>query len=260
MNLSRRNALALGAAGLAGAALNIGVGARAWAEENEMAEPDYIETGSGTISIYPIAHASLALAAPGLTIYSDPVGDVAAYDGLPSADLILVTHEHGDHFNTDTLTGLMQAHTRLVTNPAVFGKLPETLKARAEQIGNGQSTEVMDITIDAIPAYNTTPDRLNYHPEGRDNGYVLTIGAARIYIAGDTEDIPEMRALTGIDLAFVPMNLPYTMDVDQAADGVIAFAPKVIYPYHYRGSDIERFKALVDAAGKPIEVRFGEWY
>ena len=260
MKLTRRRTLGLGAAAfaapIAGPALNIS----ALAQETKMAEPDFIETQAGSISIFPVSHASLALAAPGLTIYSDPVGDAAMYEGLPPADLILVTHEHGDHYNADTLEALSGDQTSLITNPAVYDMLPSALKSRATRMANGEATEIMGITVDAVPAWNTTPERQQYHPQGRDNGYVLAIGGSLIYIAGDTEDTPVMRSLSDIALAFVPMNLPYTMDVEQAASAVLEFAPKVVYPYHYRGSDIDRFKSLVDEGGKPIEVRFGPWY
>ena len=138
--------------------------------------------------------------------------------------------------------------------------LPAELQAKATAIANGESTTANDIAIDAVPAYNVTPDRLQYHPKGRDNGYVLAIGGMRVYIAGDTEDIPEMRALTDIDIAFVPMNLPYTMSIEQAADGVAAFRPGEVYPYHSKGSDIEAFAALVAEKAPDTEVLIRNWY
>lgn len=229
-------------------------------ESGEHGMSDMIKGGSGDIAIYPVQHASLALKGGGKVIYSDPVGDVSAYADLPKPDLILITHEHGDHYNAETLGGLMGENTKLLANPAVFDMLPADIKSRATKIGNGETTTIIDLSISAIPAYNSTEDRKKYHPEGRDNGYVLSLDGKRIYIAGDTEDIPEMRALTGIDLAFIPMNLPYTMDVEQAASGVSAFAPKVVYPYHYKGSDVEMFKKLVDAGDSGTEVRLAKWY
>lgn len=216
--------------------------------------------GAGDIMIHPVSHASLALQGGGKVIYVDPVGDAAAYADLPKPDLILVTHEHGDHYNSDTLGALLGENTKLLTNPAVFGKLPSDLKSRASEIGNGGNTEVVGLSIAAIPAYNTTDDRKKFHPEGRDNGYILSLDGKRIYIGGDTEDIPEMRALEGIDLAFVPMNLPYTMDETQAASGVVAFKPKVVYPYHYKGTDTAKFKSLVAAETDAVEVRLHDWY
>lgn len=221
---------------------------------------DTYETDNGKISIFPISHASFVMTVPGMVIYNDPIGGAAAYEGQPAPDLILITHEHQDHFDPETLAGIVKDGTRLLTNPAVHGMLPEELKARATAIGNGENTTVGDISIDAIPAYNTTEDRLKYHPKGRDNGYVLSIDGRRVYIAGDTEDIPEMRALTDIDVAFVPMNLPFTMDVDQAASAVTEFAPAYVYPYHYQGSDPQAFADKVAAAGAKTQVVMGPWY
>lgn len=255
MNLTRRRTLSLGAAAGAATVLTPGLAVPLWAQEADM-----IDTGMGSITIHPVAHASLALAAPGVTIYADPVGEMAQYEGLPPADNILVTHEHGDHYNAELLTALTGDGTKLITNPAVHAMLPSDLQSKSTALANGETTEQSGMKVDAIPAYNTTADRLGYHPEGRDNGYVLTVEGVRIYIAGDTEDISEMRSLTDIALAFVPMNLPFTMDEEQAASAVIEFAPAVVYPYHYRGSDVEKFKSLVDAAGGVTEVRFGPWY
>lgn len=256
-HLTRRQMMASSAAALAGTAIVSSTQSTLAAAHTAN---NSITTASGTIDITPISHASLILSGLGLTIYVDPVGDVAAYQDMPPADLILVTHEHQDHFSTDVLNTLSGESVPMITNPAVHGMLSGRLQENAVSIANGAFTQFGDIRIDAIPAYNTTADRLNYHPEGRDNGYVLTIDGTRIYIAGDTEDIPEMRALTDIDLAFVPMNLPFTMDVNAAADGVLAFVPKVVYPYHYRGSETEEFKRLVDEGGKDIEVRLHDWY
>lgn len=217
-------------------------------------------TDNGEIEVHPVSHASLVMNVPGMVIYVDPVGGAAAYEGLDPPDLVLITHEHGDHYEAETLTAIVGDGTRLVTNPAVFEMLPEELKTKAEALDNGESTTVGDLTIDAIPAYNTTESRLQYHPEGRDNGYVLGIDGRRVYIAGDTEDIPEMRSLEDIDIAFVPMNLPYTMDEAQAASGVGAFAPAHVYPYHYRGSDLDKFESLLAEEGVETEVVRGEWY
>ena len=217
----------------------------------------------GTITVSPIEHASVVLETPAGTIYVDPVGEASAYEGLPAPDLVVITHQHGDHYSEETLAAVA-GEAPLVVNPAVMDMLSDALKARATAIANGESTEALGVSIDAIPAYNLTEERLNFHPEGRDNGYVMTIDGARVYISGDTEDIPEMRALTGIDRAFVPMNLPYTMPVDAAASAVVAFAPGIVYPYHYRGteglSDVDRFAELVAAGNDAIVVRQLNWY
>ena len=217
---------------------------------------------AGTFRVHPVAHASLALETPVGVIYCDPVGDPAAYADLPPPDLILVTHEHGDHFNGETLQALAGTNTPIITNPAVLGMLTGVLAAQSSAIGNGDSTDWNGVGIAAIPAYNTTADRLNFHPQGRDNGYVLALDGFRIYLSGDTEDIPEMRALTGINLAFVCMNLPFTMDAKAAASAVAEFRPSYVYPYHYRGrgdgtQDPAEFAQLV---GDATEVKFGDWY
>ena len=159
-----------------------------------------------------------------------------------------------------TLQGIVGEGTRLLTNASVHEKLPDDLRARATAIANGEKTTANAVEIDAIPAHNVTPDRMQYHPPGRDNGYVLTIGGQRFYIAGDTEPVPEMLALTDIDVAFVPMNLPYTMSVEQAAPAVAAFAPAFVYPYHYRGSDIDAFTRLLAETGATTKVVRGNWY
>jgi L-ascorbate metabolism protein UlaG (beta-lactamase superfamily) len=259
MKITRRRTLALGATALAG----IGLGAprpRAARAQDGAMEGDSYEVEGGAIVVHPVEHASLVMTVPGMVIYADPVGGAEAYAGLPPPGLILITHEHGDHFDAPTLAGIVGANTRLLTNPAVHGMLPADLQAKATAIANGESTTANEVTIDAIPAFNTTADRLQYHPQGRDNGYVLTIGGRRVYIAGDTEDIPEMRALEGIGIAFVPMNLPYTMDVQQAAGGVAAFVPALVYPYHYGESDVAEFARLLGEAGAATEVVQRDWY
>ncbi|QIE54928.1 MBL fold metallo-hydrolase [Pikeienuella piscinae] len=216
----------------------------------------------GDVIVHPIAHASFVMETPVGVIYSDPVGEAAQYADLPAPDLILITHEHGDHFNAETLTALTGDDTRLITNPAVHGMLPEALKARAKAIANGEEADFNDLSIRAIPAHNTTPERLKFHPEGRDNGYVLGFDGLTVYISGDTEDIPEMRALEGIDLAFVCMNLPFTMDVKAAASAVAEFKPTYVYPYHYRGRDggTQDPTEFADLVGDAAEVKMGNWY
>jgi len=223
---------------------------------------DMFKAGAADITVHPVAHASFVMETPVGTIYADPVGDPAAYTAHPRPDLILVTHQHGDHYKPETLAALVQDNTRIITNPAVFAMLPADLKAKASEIGNGVSTNYMALSIDSIPAYNTTAGREKFHPEGRDNGYVLTLDGFRVYISGDTEDIPEMRALTDIDLCFLCMNLPFTMDANAAASAVAEFKPKFVYPYHYRGrdggtQDPKQFAALV---GDAAEVKFAGWY
>ena len=233
----------------------------AMAQEGAM---NTFETDSGQITVHPVSHASFVMETPGTVIHVDPVGGAEAYADYPAPGLILITHEHGDHYDAETLSALVGENTQIITNPAVYDMLPEDLKAKATALANGENAMIGDISIDAIPAYNITEGRLQYHPEGRDNGYVLGIDGTRVYVAGDTEGIDEMRALTDIDVAFVPMNLPYTMDVDQAADAVADFAPTYVYPYHYRGADemadVDRFTTLLGESGAETEVLMGNWY
>jgi len=224
-----------------------------------------LATANGTITVRPIRHASVILETPAGVIYVDPVGEPVLYSGMPPADLVLVTHEHGDHFNAELLDAVVGEGTALVTNPAVHGMLSADLQGRAMALANGESAEAAGTQIGAIPAYNLTAERMNFHPQGRDNGYVVTVDGARLYFSGDTEDIPEMRGLSGIDMAFVCMNLPFTMSAEQAASAVAEFAPGVVYPYHFRGrddgtQDPEVFAALLAEAGSSTEVRIGGWY
>ncbi len=223
---------------------------------------DVFNSTGGDIKVHPVAHASFVMETPVGTIYCDPVGEVAAYASFPRPDLILVTHHHGDHYKPETLEWLVGDKTQLIVNPAVYDKMPDELKAKAKQITNGESASFNGLSIDAIPAYNLTEGREKFHPKGRDNGYVLGFDGFRVYISGDTEDIPDMRALKDIDLAFVCMNLPFTMDVKAAASAVADFKPKFVYPYHYRGrkggtQDPAEFAKLVADATK---VRLAEWY
>jgi len=223
---------------------------------------DSFETPAGPISISPVSHASFVAQTPIGVIYVDPVGGAEAYAAFPPADLVLITHEHGDHYNQETLDGIVVEGTQIIVNPAVMAKLPEAMRAQASEVANGGTAIFKELSIDAIPAYNTTEARKNFHPQGRDNGYVLNFEGFRMYVSGDTEDIAEMRALENIDLAFVCMNLPFTMDVAAAASAVAAFKPRFVYPYHYRGrdngtQDPAEFAALV---GADTTVKMGGWY
>lgn len=232
--------------------------ARQLAEANALTG-DHLATDDGEVVIHAVNHASFVLGWKGLTIYNDPVGGAARYQGVPKADLILVSHAHGDHFDNATLTAVARPGAIVVAPKSVYQSLPTALKAVAILLANGASTNALGMPIEAVAMYNTTAGRLTNHPKGDGNGYVLTLGGRRLYMAGDTEDIPEMRALQNIDAAFVCMNLPYTMTVQQAASAVRAFRPKVVYPYHYQGSDVALFKKLV-GADLGIEVRLRKWY
>lgn len=228
---------------------------------SQRVQPDQEKVKGGVLTIQPINHATLVLSYNKMNIYVDPTGGDSAFTGLGAPDLILITDIHGDHLDTATLRKINAANVLMVVPQAVADKLPATMdKQKLVILNNGSKTEQAGISIAAIPMYNLpeTPDA--FHTKGRGNGYILTIGGKKIYISGDTGDIPEMRSLKNIDIAFVCMNLPYTMDVQQAAQGVLAFKPKIVYPYHYRGQDINTFKSLVNAGDKNIEVRLRNWY
>lgn len=192
----------------------------------------------------PIKHATFVLQYDKTTIYVDPVGDAAAFSAFPVPDLILITHIHKDHLAPELVATLKQGKTMIIGSPTVIDQL-----GYGTAIRNGETTKTLGLGIEAIAAYNTTEERLKFHPKGRDNGYVFSKSGVRLYISGDTEDIPEMRSLSGIDIAFVCMNLPFTMTVEQAASAVNEFKPGVVIPYHYRGkpdmSDIDAFERLV---------------
>ena len=224
---------------------------------------DQITTSSGALVIHPVNHATLLMQWNGKTIYVDPVGGVKPFADLPKPDLVLLTHIHSDHFDPATLAAIVPTGVQptIIAPKTVVEKIPTTLRDRTKvkTMANGEKTEVEGIAIEAVPAYNTTPEREKFHPKGRDNGYVLTMGGKKIYIAGDTEDTAEMRALKGIDIAFLPMNLPYTMTAAKAADAIRQFKPKIVYPYHYRGGDgtkanLEELKKLV-GENSGVEIR-----
>jgi len=229
----------------------------------QLAAPDVVDTKMGALTIQPVQHASLILTVKGITIYADPSG-ADNFKGLTPPGIIIITDIHGDHFDIKTIDAIKTANTILVVPQVVADKLPEAYKTNVVILKNGGETTQSGISISAIPMYNLPESATAMHTKGRGNGYILTIGGKRIYISGDTQGIPEMRSLKNIDVAFVCMNLPYTMDIKEAADAVLAFKPAIVYPYHYRGkdglSDVNAFKSLVDAGGQKIEVRLRNWY
>jgi L-ascorbate metabolism protein UlaG (beta-lactamase superfamily) len=226
--------------------------------------PDQIQTSKGLLSIQPIFHGCVVLSWNALIIYVDPYGGLKAFDGLAAPDLILITDIHSDHLNLETLKTLETKSARFIVPQAVADQLPENLKAKTIVLKNGENINELGISISAIPMYNLPEDSDSKHLKGRGNGYILKISDKVIYLSGDTEDISEMRSLKNIDVAFVCMNLPYTMSIDQAASAVLEFKPKIVYPYHYRGkdelSDTEAFKKLVNTNNSAIEVRLRNWY
>lgn len=222
-------------------------------------DPDSIETDDGPLTVHPVLHGSLILEWSGVDVYMDPYGDASLYAGKSDPDLILITHAHDDHFNLETLNSLNTQNAQFIVPQVVADAMPEPYRAQAMVLGNGETLRVSGITIRAMPMYNLPEDGAR-HAKGVGNGYVLTMGGKDVYVSGDTEGIPEMRELTGIDVAFVCMNLPYTMDVEQAAGAVMDFRPAIVYPYHHRGQDIEAFRELVNAGGNDVEVRLKDWY
>jgi L-ascorbate metabolism protein UlaG (beta-lactamase superfamily) len=220
---------------------------------------DRFETSNGDLVIHPVHHASFVMEWNKQAIFVDPVGGAKLFAKFPKPDVILLTDIHGDHLDAKTLEGLIKPETQIIAPAAVVQMLPDSLRKQSFTLANGDTNKSGKIPIEAIAAYNTTEERIKFHARGRGNGYVFTLGNKRVYISGDTEETPEMRALKDIDIAFVCMNTPYTMDVDQAAKAVRTFHPKVVYPYHYRGSDLERFKQLLGTdAG--VDVRIRDWY
>lgn len=223
-----------------------------------------VKTKNGLLHIQPILHSSFVLTYNNTTIYIDPYGGSKLYEGIQAPDLILITDIHGDHLNPKTLDSIDTTKTILIVPQEVANKLTEKYISKAEILANGQAIHRLDFFIEAIPMYNLPEEPDAKHIKGRGNGYVVTVDNTRIYISGDTEDISEMRSLQNIDVAFVCMNLPYTMDINQAASAVLEFQPKIVYPYHYRGadgfSDVNEFKKLVNAINNNIEVRLINWY
>ncbi len=218
-------------------------------------QTDKFKTDAGTLKITPVHHASLMMVAEGKVLHVDPVGR-DRYLNLPKADLILITHAHADHFDLEAIDLLCKPSTVIMGPEAVTAKLKDVLV-----LHNGEAVMEGPWRIRAIPMYNVKRERSPgkpYHPRGWGNGYVITYGGFRVYIAGDTEGIREMRSLKNINVAFVPMNVPYTMPPEEAAEAVKAFHPKIVYPYHYRGSDLSVFKKAL--AGTGIEVRLRDWY
>jgi len=219
------------------------------------AETQVFPTSAGPVKITPLYHASTLIEAGGKVIYLDPAKP-AKLAVLPKADLILITDIHQDHMDPDWINQISKPETEILAAPAVVATV-----ASAKPIANGETKNWQGWTIEAIPAYNLkrgpAPGKF-FHDKGRGNGYVLTYGGKRFYFSGDTEGIPEMRALKNIDVAFVCMNLPYTMPPEEAADAVKAFHPKIVIPYHYHGSDLAVFQKGLEGTG--IEVRTLDWY
>ncbi len=210
---------------------------------------DVFKTSGGDLRITFIGHGTLMMDFAGKVIHIDPVSMYADYSAMPKADLILVTHEHGDHLDAKAIQAVSTGKTVLVMNAAAAKGFPNAVVMK-----NGDTKTVAGITVEAVPAYNLEKP---FHAKGNGNGYILTLGDKRVYVAGDTENVPEIKALKQIDIAFLPMNQPYTMTPEQVADVARAMRPKVLYPYHYGNTDTGALVNLLKDE-KGIEVRIRE--
>jgi L-ascorbate metabolism protein UlaG (beta-lactamase superfamily) len=214
-------------------------------------ERDIFKTSKGDLEIYFIGHASLIFKYGGKTIHIDPTNMVGDYSKLPKADLVFITHEHFDHFDPKALEQISTDKTIIVTTPTVAKQCKNCIVMQ-----NGDINTIEGLPVEAVPAYNIIHERskgMPFHPKGVGNGYVITFGDLRVYIAGDTENIPEMKALKKIDIAFLPMNLPYTMSPEMVADATKTFNPKILYPYHFSETDTSRIVDLLK--NEKVEVR-----
>ncbi len=223
--------------------------ALAWAQSGF--QTDTLKTSSGDLQMTFIGHGTLLFQYGNVVVHVDPVSQYADYATLPKADVILVTHEHGDHLDPKAIEAIKTPKTTIIGTAKCAAQVPGMVT-----MSNGDSRTVHGLRIEAIPAYNIVNKRPTgepYHPRGDGNGYVITFGDKRVYVAGDTENTPEMKALKNIDVAFLPMNLPYTMTPQMVADGAKAFMPKILYPYHYGNTDPSQLTKLL--AGTSIEVR-----
>ena len=215
-------------------------------------EKDRFETGKGKLVITFIGHGTLMLEAGKTVIHIDPVTREADYNLLPKSDIILITHEHGDHLDLKALALITQPQTKTIVSQSCSGKVENAVVYK-----NGDAQTFGDITIKAVPAYNIVNKRDGnpYHPKGNGNGYVITFGGKRIYVAGDTENIPEMADLKNIDIAFLPMNLPYTMTPEMAAAGARSFMPKILYPYHTGETNVQLLADLLKDSKIDVRIR-----
>ncbi|MEW6094283.1 MAG: MBL fold metallo-hydrolase [Chloroflexota bacterium] len=216
-------------------------------------EIDTFPTSMGQLKIYFLGHGSLMLSLDGRIIHIDPYSRVADYASLPKADILFLTHEHRDHLDPEALE-----HVRTEKTTVVLTELCAQQVQGGIVLKNGETTEVGGIPVEAVPAYNLVHKRETgqpFHPKGQGNGYVLAFGDLRVYIAGDTENIPEMKALKNIHIAFLPMNLPYTMTPEMAAEAARSFMPRILYPYHYGSTDTRALVNLLRGPGIEVRIR-----
>ncbi|MDP2268844.1 MAG: MBL fold metallo-hydrolase [Deltaproteobacteria bacterium] len=215
---------------------------------------DVLKTNAGNVQITFIGHGTLMLAYGGKIIHIDPWLQLADYSALPQADLILVTHDHPDHLDTKAIAMLTRpGKTTLVLTAACAAQAPGGVIMK-----NGDVKSLAGLRIEAVPAYNIVqkrPDGQPFHPPGIGNGYVLTFGDKRVYVAGDTENIPAMKDLSAIDVAFLPMNLPYTMTPEMVAAAARSFQPRILYPYHFGETDTRQISDLLKDSGIEVRIR-----
>ena len=222
-------------------------------------ETDVFKTKSGkTVKFHALMHASIRMEYNGKEIEIDPCGKLrdrtVDYSVMPKADFIFVTHEHGDHYDAQAIKLLSAERTQLVMNQRCVD-----MYGAGKVMKNGDKMQVDDdITVEAVPAYNTTEGHQQFHPQGRDNGYVLTIDGLRVYIAGDTEDIPEMAGIKDVDIAFLPCNQPFTMTPEQVVRAAKVIKPKVLFPYHYGQTDVSTLPSLLQEEGIDVRIRHYE--
>ena len=261
----RRSASAASELGAEGyKVVNLMGGILAWKETNrpvttDTYEVDVFQTKSGkTVKFHALMHASIRMVYDGKEIEIDPVlklrDRTVDYSKMPKADYIFVTHEHMDHFDKEAIKQLTKDGTQLITNKRCGDML-----GYGKVMGNGDKLQITDdFMVEAVPAYNTTEANQKFHPKGRDNGFILTIDGLRIYIAGDTEDIPEMADIKDIDVAFMPCNQPFTMTPDQLVRAAKMVKPKVLFPYHYGETNVSGIPELLKAEGIDVRIRHYE--
>jgi len=216
-------------------------------------QKDVVKTSAGDLTITFIGHGTLMFRLDNTVVHVDPWSRLADYTKLPKADLVLVTHEHGDHLDTEAVYTISADGTVVACSASCSASLPG-----ATVMKNGDTKMLAGLKVEAVPAYNIRHKRDNgqpFHPKGVGNGYVITFGDTRVYVAGDTENIPEMKELYDIDIAFLPMNLPYTMTPKMAADAALMFGPEILYPYHYGETDTSALIKLLEGAKIDVRIR-----
>ncbi len=237
----------------------LGLSLSAYSQTPQQTEVDEFKTESGKeVKLHALVHSSIRIEFGSLELYIDPVRQLGNrtidYTSMPQADFIFVTHEHGDHYDKDAIKQLSKVGTRFITN-----RRCADMQGYGLVLKNGDKEDLnLGIKVEAIPAYNTSEGRTQFHPKGRDNGYILNLDGLRIYIAGDTEDIPEMADIHDIDIAFLPCNQPYTMTPDQLIKAARVIKPKVLFPYHYGQTDVTTLPASLKDDGIDVRIRHYE--